>query len=200
MVTSITSSFVSMLYNAQLIKYVGSDGVAAYGVLMYVLFIFAAIYIGYSMGCGPIIGYHYGARNPSELRNILNKSFKLLTGTGIAMLLFGELFARPLSGLFFAYDNALLDMTVHAMRITTVCFIILGINVFSSSFFTALSNGWLSALISFLRTFVFKLSFVIFLPMIMGLEGIWWSNPLSEILAFALSLICIGLMRKKYEY
>lgn len=200
MVTSITSSFVSMLYNAQLIKYVGSDGVAAYGVLMYVLFIFAAIYIGYSMGCGPIIGYHYGARNPSELRNILNKSFKLLTGTGIAMLLFGELFARPLSGLFFAYDKALLDMTVHAMRITTVCFVILGINVFSSSFFTALSNGWLSALISFLRTFVFKLSFVIFLPMIMGLEGIWWSNPLSEILAFALSLICIGLMRKKYEY
>lgn len=200
MVTSITSSFVSMLYNAQLIKYVGSDGVAAYGVLMYVLFIFAAIYIGYAMGCGPIIGYHYGARNPSELKNILNKSFKLLTGTGIAMLLFGELFARPLSGLFFAYDEALLDMTVHAMRITTVCFVILGINVFSSSFFTALSNGWLSALISLLRTFVFKLSFVIFLPLIMGIEGIWWSNPLSEILAFLLSIFCLAIMRKRYEY
>lgn len=200
MVTSITSSFVSMLYNAQLIKYVGSDGVAAYGVLMYVLFIFAAIYIGYAMGCGPIIGYHYGARNPSELKNILNKSFKLLTGTGIAMLLFGELFARPLSGLFFAYDEALLDMTVHAMRITTVCFVILGINVFSSSFFTALSNGWLSALISLLRTFVFKLSFVIFLPLIMGIEGVWWSNPLSEILAFLLSIFCLAIMRKRYEY
>lgn len=200
MVTSITSSFVSMLYNAQLIKYVGSDGVAAYGVLMYVLFIFAAIYIGYAMGCGPIIGYHYGARNPSELKNILSKSFKLLTGTGIAMLLFGELFARPLSGLFFAYDEALLDMTVHAMRITTVCFVILGINVFSSSFFTALSNGWLSALISLLRTFVFKLSFVIFLPLIMGIEGVWWSNPLSEILAFLLSIFCLAIMRKRYEY
>ena len=200
MVTSITSSFVSMLYNAQLIKYVGSDGVAAYGVLMYVLFIFAAIYIGYAMGCGPIIGYHYGARNPSELKNILNKSFKLLTGTGIAMLLFGELFAKPLSGLFFAYDEALLDMTVHAMRITTVCFVILGINVFSSSFFTALSNGWLSALISLLRTFVFKLSFVIFLPLIMGIEGVWWSNPLSEILAFLLSIFCLAIMRKRYEY
>lgn len=200
MVTSITSSFVSMFYNVQLIKYVGSDGVAAYGVLMYVLFIFAAIYIGYSMGCAPIIGYHYGAKNPSELRNILNKSFKLLTFTGFVMLIVGEVFARPLSSLFVGYDVTLTDMTVHAMRITTICFVILGINVFSSSFFTALSNGWLSAIISFLRTFVFKLSFVIFLPVIMGIEGIWWSNPLSEIVAFIISVVSLSLMRKRYGY
>ena len=200
MVTSITSSFVSMFYNVQLIKYIGSDGVAAYGVLMYVLFIFAAIYIGYSMGCAPIIGYHYGAKNPSELRNILNKSFKLLTFTGFVMLIVGEVFARPLSSLFVGYDVTLTDMTVHAMRITTICFVILGINVFSSSFFTALSNGWLSAIISFLRTFVFKLSFVIFLPVIMGIEGIWWSNPLSEIVAFIISVVSLSLMRKRYGY
>ena len=200
MVTSITSSFVSMFYNVQLLKYIGSDGVAAYGVLMYVLFIFAAIYIGYSMGCAPIIGYHYGAKNPSELRNILNKSFKLLTFTGFVMLIVGEVFARPLSSLFVGYDVTLTNMTVHAMRITTICFVILGINVFSSSFFTALSNGWLSAIISFLRTFVFKLSFVIFLPVIMGIEGIWWSNPLSEIVAFIISVVSLSLMRKRYDY
>jgi Na+-driven multidrug efflux pump len=200
MVTSITSSFVSMFYNVQLIKYIGSDGVAAYGVLMYVLFIFAAIYIGYSMGCAPIISYHYGAQNPSELRNILNKSFRLLAGTGFLMLIIGEVFARPLSLLFVGYDDALTDMTVHAMRITTVCFVILGINVFASSFFTALSNGWLSAVISFLRTFVFKLSFVILLPLIMGIEGIWWSNPLSEIIAFIISIFFLSLMRKRYYY
>lgn len=200
MVTSITSSFVSMFYNVQLIKYIGSDGVAAYGVLMYVLFIFAAIYIGYSMGCAPIISYHYGAQNPSELRNILNKSFRLLAGTGFLMLIIGEAFARPLSLLFVGYDDALTDMTVHAMRITTVCFVILGINVFASSFFTALSNGWLSAVISFLRTFVFKLSFVILLPLVMGIEGIWWSNPLSEIIAFIISIFFLSLMRKRCYY
>lgn len=200
MVTSITSSFVSMFYNVQLIKCIGSDGVAAYGVLMYVLFIFAAIYIGYSMGCAPIISYHYGAQNPSELRNILNKSFRLLAGTGFLMLIIGEVFASPLSLLFVGYDDALADMTVHAMRITTVCFVILGINVFASSFFTALSNGWLSAVISFLRTFVFKLSFVILLPLIMGIEGIWWSNPLSEIIAFIISIFFLSLMRKRYYY
>lgn len=200
MVTSITSSFVSMFYNVQLIKYIGSDGVAAYGVLMYILFIFAAIYIGYSMGCAPIISYHYGAQNPSELRNILNKSFRLLAGTGFLMLIIGEVFARPLSLLFVGYDDALTDMTVHAMRITTVCFVILGINVFASSFFTALSNGWLSAVISFLRTFVFKLSFVILLPLVMGIEGIWWSNPLSEIIAFIISIFFLSLMRKRYYY
>ena len=189
-----------MLYNVQLIKYAGSNGVAAYGVLMYVLFIFAAIYIGYSMGCSPIIGYHYGAKNNSELRNILHKSFKLLLATGLVMLIVGEFFARPLSALFVGYDASLLNMTVHSMRITTICFIILGINVFTSSFFTALSNGCISAIISFLRTFGFKLSFVIFLPMLMGIEGIWWSNPLSEIAACTLSLIFLAAMRKKYDY
>ena len=116
------------------------------------------------------------------------------------MLIVGEVFARPLSSLFVGYDVTLTNMTVHAMRITTICFVILGINVFTSSFFTALSNGWLSAIISFLRTFVFKLSFVIFLPVIMGIEGIWWSNPLSEIVAFIISVVSLSLMRKRYDY
>jgi putative efflux protein, MATE family len=200
MVTSITSSFVSMFYNVQLLKYIGSDGVAAYGVLMYVQFIFAAIFIGYAMGCSPVIGYHYGARNTNELGNILSKSFKLLFITGTVMLAIGEFLAKPLSSFFVGYDTSLLILTVHAMRITTLCFIIVGINIFASSFFTALNNGWVSAIISFLRTFVFKLSFVILLPILIGIEGIWWSNTLSEIAAFIISMITLALMRKRYDY
>ena len=152
------------------------------------------------MGCSPVIGYHYGARNTNELGNILSKSFKLLFITGTVMLAIGEFLAKPLSSFFVGYDTSLLILTVHAMKITTLCFIIVGINIFASSFFTALNNGWVSAIISLLRTFVFKLSFVILLPILIGIEGIWWSNTLSEIAAFIISMITLALMRKRYDY
>lgn len=164
MVSSVTSSVVGILYNFQLLKYAGQNGVASYGVLMYVQFILAAIFIGYSMGIAPVIGYHYGADNHSELKNLLKKSTLLMVGIGSIMELTAEIFAIPLAQIFVGYDVDLLNMTVHALRISSLAFLITGFNIFASSFFTALNNGGVSAAISFLRTFIFKFSTVLILP------------------------------------
>lgn len=172
MVSSVTSSVVGILYNFQLLKYAGQNGVASYGVLMYVQFILAAIFIGYSMGIAPVIGYHYGADNHSELKNLLKKSTLLMVGIGSIMELTAEIFAIPLAQIFVGYDVDLLNMTVHALRISSLAFLITGFNIFASSFFTALNNGGVSAAISFLRTFIFKFSTVLILPLIVGLDGI----------------------------
>lgn len=200
MVSNVTASIIGMLYNFQLLKYAGQDGVASYGVLMYIQFFYIAIFIGYSIGSAPIIGYHYGAGNHPELRNLLRKSILLMGATGFGMLLIAELLARPLSLIFVGYDPGLLAMTVHALRIASLSFIIVGFNIFASSFFTALNNGGISAAISFLRTFIFKLSAVWFLPLLFQLDGIWWAEVTAEIFAFFLSLIFLITKRKKYHY
>lgn len=171
MVSSVTSSVVGILYNFQLLKYAGQNGVASYGVLMYVQFTLAAIFIGYSMGIAPVIGYHYGADNHSELKNLLKKSILLMVGIGGIMVLTAEVFAVPLAKIFVGYDVDLLNMTVHALRISSIAFLITGFNIFASSFFTALNNGGVSAAISFLRTFIFKFATVLILPMVVGLDG-----------------------------
>lgn len=200
MVSSVTSSVVGILYNFQLLKYAGQNGVASYGVLMYVQFILAAIFIGYSMGIAPVIGYHYGADNHSELKNLLKKSTLLMVGIGSIMELTAEIFAIPLAQIFVGYDVDLLNMTVHALRISSFAFLITGFNIFASSFFTALNNGGVSAAISFLRTFIFKFSTVLILPLIVGLDGIWWADVSAEIFAFLLSIIFLVTQRKKYHY
>lgn len=200
MVSNVTASIIGMLYNFQLLKYAGQDGVASYGVLMYIQFFYIAIFIGYSIGSAPIIGYHYGAGNHPELKNLLRKSILLMGTTGFGMLLIAELLARPLSLIFVGYDPGLLAMTVHALRIASLSFIIVGFNIFASSFFTALNNGGISAAISFLRTFIFKLSAVWFLPLLFQLDGIWWAEVTAEIFAFFLSLIFLITKRKKYNY
>lgn len=200
MVSSVTSSVVGILYNFQLLKYAGQNGVASYGVLMYVQFILAAIFIGYSMGIAPVIGYHYGADNHSELKNLLKKSTLLMVGIGSIMELTAEIFAIPLAQIFVGYDVDLLNMTVHALRISSLAFLITGFNIFASSFFTALNNGGVSAAISFLRTFIFKFSTVLILPLIVGLDGIWWADVSAEIFAFLLSIIFLVTQRKKYHY
>ena len=175
MVSSVTSSVVGILYNLQLLQYAGENGVASYGVLMYVQFVFAAIFLGYSMGSAPIISYHYGAETWG-IENLFQKSVVLMGTIGGGMVVAAQLFAVPLSRLFVGYDATLFEMTVHAIRIAGVSFLIMGFNIFASAFFTALNNGGVSAVISFLRTFVFKLAAVLLLPLLLGLEGIWWQK------------------------
>ncbi len=200
LVSNVTASVVGMLYNFQLLRLAGQNGVAAYGVLMYVEFIFAAVFIGYAIGCAPIVSYHFGAGNHSELKNLLKKSVLLMGAGGLAMAGIAQALAIPMARLFVGYDDVLCQMTVHAFRISTVAFALVGFNIFNSSFFTALNDGVVSALISFLRTFVFKLSAVLLLPMIWELDGIWWAGVTAEICAFGLGLAFLLGKRKKYHY
>ena len=200
LVSNVTASVVGMLYNFQLLRLSGQNGVAAYGVLMYVEFIFAAVFIGYAIGCAPIVSYHFGAGNQVELKNLLKKSVLLMGVGGLAMVGIAQALAVPMARLFVGYDDVLCQMTVHAFRISTVAFALVGFNIFNSSFFTALNDGAVSAIISFLRTFVFKLSAVLLLPMIWELDGIWWAGVAAEICAFGVGLAFLLGKRKKYHY
>lgn len=200
MVSNATSAVIGILYNFQLLKYAGENGVASYGVLMYVQFVFAAIFIGYAMGSAPVISYHFGAENHAELKNLLKKSNILMFITGAAMVVAAQLLAVPLAKLFVGYNPALFDMTVRALRISTVSFIIVGFNIFASSFFTALNDGGVSAAISFLRTFIFKMAAILILPILFQLDGIWFADVTAEIFAFVISIVFLFAKRKKYQY
>ncbi len=200
LVSNITASIVGMLYNFQLLEYAGQDGVAAYGVLMYVEFIFVAIFVGYSIGSAPIISYHYGAENHTELQNMLHKSILLMLGGGVLVLIAAQVLAGPLAHMFVGYDKTLFDMTVHGFRIFSLFVLFAGFNIFASSFFTALNNGGVSAAISFLRTFIFKFSAVLLMPLLFKLDGIWWATVVAEVLAFILSAAFILGKRQKYHY
>lgn len=200
MVSSVTSAAIGIIYNFQLLKYAGSNGVASYGVLMYVQFTFTAIFIGYSMGSAPIISYHFGAKNNDELKNLLRKSLIIMGFIGLSMVIGAQLLAIPLSKIFVGYNQTLYNMTIYALRISSISFIIVGINIFASSFFTALNNGGVSAAISFLRTFIFKLAAVLLLPALLGLNGIWWADVTAEAFAFIISFIFLINKRKQYQY
>jgi Na+-driven multidrug efflux pump len=200
MVSNATSAVIGILYNFQLLKYAGENGVASYGVLMYVQFVFVAIFIGYSMGSAPVISYHFGAENHGELKNLFKKSNTLMFITGAAMVAAAQLLAVPLAQLFVGYNPMLFDMTVRALRISTISFMIAGINIFASSFFTALNDGGVSAAISFLRTFIFKMAAILVLPILFKLDGIWFADVTAEIFAFFISLVFLFAKRKKYRY
>ena len=195
LMSNISGSLVSMLYNFQLMRFAGENGVAAYGVLMYIQFIFIAIFIGYTIGTAPIIGYHYGAGNRGELKNMLRKSFLLMAAAGICMMLAAKILAAPLAAIFVGYDQELLEMTRHAFSVFSYSFILAGLNIFTSSYFTALNNGVVSAIISFSRTLVFQTLSVLILPIFLGLDGIWWAITVAEVLAFVVSFFF--LRRKK---
>lgn len=199
-VSSVTSSVIGMLYNFQLLKFAGENGVAAYGTIMYVDFTFVAIFVGYAIGSAPIVSYHYGAQNHGELKNLLKKSVSLMVSSGVVMFAAAQLLARPLCRLFVGYDGALMEMSIHGMRIYSIVYLIAGFNIYSSSFFTALNDGGVSAAISFLRTFLFKMSAVILLPMVFGLDGVWWATAVSEACSTVLALIFLVAKRKKYRY
>ena len=200
LMSNISSSIVSMIYNFQLLKYIGEDGISAYGVLMYVQFVFIAIDTGYSIGCAPIVGFHFGAQNHTELKNMLGKSVKLMCGAGVVMAVLAQVLAAPLARLFVGYDEVLYRLTCHAFRLFSFAFLFAGFNIFASSFFTALNNGLISAVISFLRTLVLQTSSVILLPLIFGVDGIWYAITAAEIFATTISVIFLFAKRKKYHY
>ena len=200
LMTEVAASVVSMLYNYQLMMLAGADGVAAYGVLMYIQFIFAALFIGYTIGTAPIVGYHYGAENYTELKNLLRKSVWLMGIAGVAMMVLAQLLAFPLAKIFVGYDAGLLSMTRHAFHVFSFSFILAGFNIFTSSFFTALNNGGISAIISFLRTLVFQTLSVLLLPLLFGLDGIWWAITVAEIFACLISVTFLFAKRNQYYY
>ncbi len=198
--TNISMSIVTMLYNWQLMRLMGSDGVAVFGVIMYVNFIFLAIFLGYSMGSAPIVGYHYGAGNREELQSLFRKSLRLIAIMSVILTVAALVLARPLSMIFVSYDQALLSLTVRAFSIYSFSFLLSGFNIYASSFFTALNNGFLSALISFARTLVFQVAAVLLLPMILDIDGVWSAVIVAEALACVLSFTCLIRNRKKYGY
>lgn len=198
--SNVSSSLISILYNLQLLKYAGENGVAAYGVLMYVSMIFQAIFIGYSIGVSPIVGYHYGAKNTSELKNVFMKSMIVIFITAIIMFICGELLSEPISRIFVSYDDELLQITKNAFRIFSFSFLLSGMSIYGSSFFTSLNNGLISALISFLRTVVFQASAVMILPIFSKLNGIWLSIVVAELMSFIITFSFLIMKRKKYQY
>ena len=200
LMSNLSMSLVSMLYNLQLMTYAGEDGIAAYGVIMYVNFIFIAVFVGLSIGSAPVIGFNHGAQNHAELKNVLRKCLTLLAIFAGILTLAAELVSRPLAGVFVSYDKALWDMTTRGFRIYILSFLLCGFNIFGSSFFTALNNGLISALISFLRTLVFQIAAVMILPMFFELDGIWWSVVTAELGSMALTVFFMVKYRKRYHY
>ena len=200
MVTNMSMSLVNMLYNMQLMKYIGTNGVVAYGIIMYVGFIFSGTYIGYSLGSAPVISYHYGAGNKKELKSLFKHSIILLVISSVIMTLLAEVLAKYLAGIFVSYDKQLLELTTTAIRIYSVSYLISELNIFASSFFTALNNGFVSAAISFLRMFLFQIFMILLLPVIIGINGIWIAVTAAEALALVVSVIFVIINRKKYGY
>ena len=200
LMTNISMSIVNMLYNIQLMKYAGEDGVAAYGVLMYVNLVFLALFIGYSIGTAPITGYNYGAKNHAELKNILKKSSVIIGIFAVCMLLLAKVLSRPLAEIFVGYDKSLFNLTLRGFKIFSFAFLFSGVSIYGSSFFTALNNGLISALISFLRTLVLQISAVLILPLILGIDGIWISIVVAELMATVVTVLFLIGMRGKYRY
>lgn len=180
LLSNVSSSIVGMLYNMQLMKYAGENGVASYGVLMYVNLVFIAIFIGYSIGTAPIIGYNYGADNTHELKCLFKKSLIIIGIVSILMFISGEVFSKTFADIFVGYDESLLDLTLKAFHIFSFSFLFSGIAIFGSSFFTALNNGLISALISFFRTLVFQIA--------------------AEFMAALVSTIFLIVYKNKYNY
>ena len=201
LMTNLSTSVVNALYNLQLLRLAGQNGVAAYGVIMYANFIFIGVFVGYSFGVAPVVGYHFGAGNTDELKNLLRKSLTLMLAAGLAMLALGVGFAGPLSSIFVGYDEALLALTTRGFRLYAISFLLMGFNIFASSFFTALSNGPVSAAISFLRTLVFQAAAVFTLPLILpGTDGVWLAVVAAEALALAVAAFFFVKLKDRYQY
>ena len=200
MMTNLSISIVAMLYNYQLVHFAGENGVAAYGVIMYVNMIFLSFFMGYSVGGAPIIGFNYGAKNADELKNLFCKSLKLIAVIGVVMTLVAYVLAEPLSLLFVGYDAELFKMTVHGMKLYSLSFLICGYNVFSSGFFTALSNGVVSAIISTLRTLVFEAAAVLIVPHFLSINGIWFAVSIAESMTLIVSVVAFVKFRAVYNY
>lgn len=200
LMTNVSLSLVNMLYNWQLMRHAGENGVAAYGVIMYVNFIFIAVFLGYAIGTAPIIGYNYGAKNRKELRNVYKKSIYFNIGAGIVMCVVAILLSGTLAKIFVSYDGELFEMTQKGFAIYSLAFVVMGLNIYGSSFFTALGNGLISAVISFLRTLLFQVVAVLLLPLLLGLDGIWISIVAAELMALVVTVIFLATNKKRYGY
>lgn len=200
LMSNISMSLVGMLYNIQLMQYAGEDGVAAYGVIMYLNFVFMSVFIGVAIGTAPLFGFNHGADNRPELRNLFRKSRVILAVFSVVMTTSAILLARPLSAIFVSYDEALLEMTVRGLAIYSLSFLLSGFNMFGSSMFTAFNNGLVSAVISFVRTLVCQVAAVMLLPLIWELDGIWASIVAAELAALVLTVFCFVKFRKRYHY
>lgn len=200
LMTNVSGSIVAMAYNMQLMRYAGANGVAAYGTIMYVQYIFLAMMFGYAMGSSPVIGYHYGARNNRELNNLLRISFCVEYIGGLLMFVAAQILVPTIARIFVGYNPELLELTVHAFRIFLFAFLLSGGNMFTSAFFTSLNNGTISAIVSFVRTLVFELLSVLILPRIFGLNGIWWSVFVAEIASAIMSWAFLVGKNKQYHY
>lgn len=200
LMTNLSSSIVNSLYNIQLMNLAGENGVAAFGTIMYVNFIFIAIFLGYSIGSAPLVSYHYGAGNHDELKNLFQKSLRLIGIWGLMLFILAQLIARPLAAIFVGYDADLFSMTQNGFRIYCIAYLINGFNIYGSSFFTALNNGLISAAISFLRTLVFQLAAVLLLPLLLDINGIWSAVAVAELLTLGLTVTFFVRNRKKYHY
>ena len=198
--SNISASLIGILYNIQLMKVIGEMGVAAYSVMMYVDFVFLAAFLGFSSGSAPVVSYQYGAGNHAELKSVFRKSITIIVITSVVMVFVSEVVSHPLSAVFVGYDKELLDMTVHGFRIFAVGYLLSGINIYASSFFTALCNGALSAFLSFTRTLLFRGGMVLLLPMVLGLDGIWGAIVVAEGLGLICSVTCLVRKRKRYHY
>ena len=200
MVTNIAMSMVGILYNWQLLRFIGEDGVAAYGVIMYTVMIFSAVFMGYAVGTSPLMSFQYGAQNHTEMRSLLWKSLGLIAVASVVMFLLGQSLAAPLSAIFVSYDAALLELTVSAYKLYALCFLFMGFAMYASAFFTALNNGLVSALISFLRTLVFQVAAVIVLPMLFGIDGIWLSVTVGDALTCLVAATFMIALSGRYGY
>ena len=197
---NISASIVSAVYNLQLLKYSGEDGLAAYSVIMYVGIIFMSLFIGYSVGVAPVISYNYGAKDDEHLRSIVRKSFVIISVQALTMFALSFFLSRPLGLLFVSYDKVLLEFTIHAFSLYSISFLFAGFSIFSSSLFTALNNGFVSALISFMRTLFFQIGCVLLIPLILAEDGIWLSTTIAEALSLVLSFYFVFRYRKSYHY
>ena len=200
LMTNLSASLVNILYNYQLLRFAGENGVAAYGVIMYAAFLFVAVFVGYAVGSAPIVSYHYGARNHAELHNLYSKSLRLIGGVAVILTAVSMVLIPYVARIFVGYDQELLDLTSHAFRVYGLSFLIMGFNVYGSSFFTALGDGVTSALISFLRTLVFQLLFVLVLPMILDIEGVWLAVTAAELAALAVTVYMFVTKDRKFHY
>ena len=200
LMTNLSMSLVNILYNYQLLRFAGENGVAAYGVIMYAAFLFVAVFVGYAVGSAPIVSYHYGAENYDELKNIFRRSGVIIAATSVAMVAASELLSRPLSAAFVGYSPDLLELTTHGFRIFALCYLFCGLNIYASAFFTALCNGALSALIAFTRTLLLRGGLVLVMPVFFGVDGVWWSVAAAELLGVVLSVVRLVLMRRRYHY
>lgn len=200
LMSNVSASVVSILYNHQLMRLIGEQGVAAFSVMMYVDFAFAATFLGFSMGSAPIVSFHYGAENHSELHSVYRKSMTIIGVTSLAMVALSEGLSRPLASAFVGFDPGLMEMTVHGFRLFALCYFCNGLNIYASAFFTALCNGLVSALISFVRTLVLRGGMVLLLPALFGLDGIWLAVAVAETVCALLSGAFLVAKRKKYHY